>query len=78
MGQSYTSSSLDLFVIGYSIARSHASCLWDVVVYADHEIEMLDKGLKYTLDKEEKERRSSLAVGQNSAPPKKEAREVGL
>ena len=70
--QSSMKSSLDWFVMGYSIAHSHATCLWNVEVRTDHQIEMLAKGLKYTLDNEEKGRRVSLAEGQNSTPPKKE------
>ena len=55
----YVKSSLDWFVIGYSIARSHATCLWNVRVETNHQIEMLAKGTKYTLDTEnEVERRA--------------------
>ena len=66
------SSSLDWFVMGYCIAHSRATCLWEVSVSGDHWVEMLTKGLKYTLDNEEKERVVSLATRQNSTPPSRE------
>ena len=65
-------SSLDWFVVGFSIANSHATCLWSVEVEGVHAIEMLAKGLNYTLDNGEKERRVSLAKGQYPTPSKKE------
>ena len=65
-------SSFDWFMLGYSIAHCHATCLWNVNIDISHEIEMLAKGMKYTLDNEEKGTRVSLTKGQNSTPHKKE------
>ena len=55
-------------VMGYSIAHSSTTCFWHVVVQTNQEIEMLAKGVKYTFDNEEDERRISFNEGQNSTP----------
>ena len=68
IGLSRMRSSLNWFVVGYSIARSSATCLWNVKFRRDHDIEMLAKGLKYTLDKKERQKWINLAEGQNSTP----------
>ena len=57
--------------------RGHATCLWNVAVGTDDQIEMLAKGLKYAHDNEEV-RRVSLDDEWNSTLPKKEGGRIEL